>query len=62
MVSEYSSCAMPMYKHYILLIVTGITELPTLTLVTSHRFRQIDVQMETVQIGQKKTRYNEDIN
>ena len=64
MVSEYLSCrALPMYctSRTFVLISTRIIELPTLTLVTTHRFRQIDMRVETVKVEQNNRWYNENI-
>ena len=50
-----------MYKHRFVLISTRIIELSTLTFVTPHRFRQIDMMVETVKAEQNNRWYNENI-
>ena len=60
MVSTYLSCrALLMYKHRFVLISTRIIELPTLTFLTPHRFRQIDMGGVTVKAEQNNRYDNE---
>jgi hypothetical protein len=51
-----------MYKHRFVLISTRIIELPTLTFLTPHRFRQIDMGGVTVKAEQNNRYDNENTN